>query len=93
MLSDDLRNKIKNITSGNVIEGSQDTCTTIRNYLCSGFPTSTTVKTDFEGKLLIKKEQAGLLETYSRKNNLWLTKLPTLDTFFARGGEAMVPGC
>jgi len=90
MLSNDTRSKIKNITAGNVIERSQDSCTTIRNYLCKGFPTSTTVKTDFEGKLIIKKEQARLLETYGKHNNLWLTTLPTQNTFFARGGEAMV---
>lgn len=90
MLSNDTRSKIKNITAGNVIEGSTDTCTEIRNYLCTGFPTSTTVKTDFEGKLLVKKEQARLLEIYSKENNLWLTTLPVQDTFFARGGEAMV---
>jgi hypothetical protein len=90
MLSNDTRSKIKNITAGNVIEGSTDTCTAIRNYLCSGFPTSTTVKTDFEGKLLIKKEQARLLEIYGKKNNLWLTALPVQGTFFARGGEALV---
>ncbi len=90
MLSNDTRSKIKNITAGNVIEGGTDTCTAIRNYLCTGFPTSTTVKTGFEGKLLVKKEQAALLEAFSRKNNLWLTSLPVQDTFFARGGEAMV---
>jgi len=90
MLSNDTRSKIKNITTGNVIEGSTDTCTKIRNYLCTGFPTSTTIKTDFEGKLLIKKEQEALLEAFGKKNNLWLTTLPVQDTFFARGGEAMV---
>lgn len=73
MLFNDTRSKIKNITAGNVIEGIADTCSAIRNYLCTGFPTSTTVKTDFEGKLLVKKEQATLLESFSRKNNLWLT--------------------
>ena len=90
MLSHDTRSKIKNIVAGNVIERSKDTCTTIRNYLCAGFATSTTVKTDFESKLLIKKEQTGLLEAFSRKHNLWLTEIPVQTPFFARGGEAMV---
>lgn len=81
MLFDDTRSKIKNITSGNVIEGSTDTCTEIRNYLCTGFPTSTKVKTEFEGKLLVKKEQARLLEIYNKENILWLTTLPVHDTF------------
>ena len=58
MFSDDTRIKIKNITEGVVIEGTTDNCTTVRNFLCVGFPTSTTVKTDFESKALIKEEQA-----------------------------------
>ena len=81
MLSDDTRSKIKNSPAGNVIVRSSETCTAIRNYLCTGFPTSTTVKTDFEGKLLVKKEQVRFLEIYSKKNNLWLTTLPVHDTF------------
>ena len=67
MLSHDTGSQIKNIVGGNVIEGGEDTCTTIRNHLCAGFATSTTVKTDFEGKLLIKKEQALVLEAFSKK--------------------------
>ena len=78
MLSDDIRNKIKNITAGNVIEGGQDTCTTIRNYLCAGFETGRTVKKDFEGKLLVKKEQAKLLETFSRKHDYFSGESPEL---------------
>jgi hypothetical protein len=58
MLPDDTGSKIKNITGGIIIEGSQDNCTTIRNLLCASFPTSTTVKEDFEGKSVIKERQA-----------------------------------
>jgi hypothetical protein len=50
MLSDDTRNKIKNITGGNVIEGSKDNCTAARNLLCRSFATSTTVKKEFESQ-------------------------------------------
>lgn len=57
MLPDDTRRKIKNIVAGAVIEGEQDPCTAIRNLLCSRFATSTTVKTDFESKSVIKEEQ------------------------------------
>jgi hypothetical protein len=63
MLSNDTRSKIKNITAGVVLEGQQDTCTTTRNFLCTRFATSTTVKENFESQFLIKKEQARLLET------------------------------
>jgi hypothetical protein len=57
MLPNDTRSKIKNITSGIIIEGSEDYCTTIRNFLSASFPTSTTVKEDFEGKSVIKEKQ------------------------------------
>ena len=87
MFSNDTRNKIKNITEGIIIEGTTDNCTTVRNLLCAGFPTSTTVKTDFESKALIKEEQAILLEQYSAKNNLWITDLPGADRYLTRGGE------
>lgn len=90
MLPDDTRKRIENITSGIVIEGIQDTCTTIRNLLSASFATSTTVKTDFEGKSVIKEEQAQLLEKYSTENNLWVTDLPREDRFLTRGGEARV---
>lgn len=91
MLPDDTRRKIKDITEGAIIKGSQDNCTTIRNFLCAGFPTSTTVKKDFESKAIIKEEQASLLETYSKQNNLWVTAdLPAEDRYLTRGGEALV---
>lgn len=90
MLSDDTRRKIENITAGVVIEGQQDHCTAIRNFLCSRFETSTTVKANFERKAISKEEQAKLLIDYCNLHNLWATDLPGEDTFLARGGEARV---
>ena len=90
MLQHDTRNKIKNITKGIIIEGQQDNCTTIRNLLCAGFPTSTTVKTDFEGKAIIKEKQARLLEKFSTENDLWVIDIPSEDRYLTRGGEARV---
>ncbi len=90
MLPDDTRKRIENITAGVIIEGIPDTCTTIRNLLSASFATSTTVKTDFEGKSVIKKKQAQLLEKYSAENNLWVTDLLREDRFLTRGGEARV---
>ena len=55
MFTDDTRIKIKNITEGIVIEGTNDNCTAIRNILCTGYPTCTTVKKDFESKALVKE--------------------------------------
>ena len=90
MLPDDIRSKIKNITAGIVIEGSQDNCTAIRNLLCASFATSTTVKTDFEGKAVVKKEQSLLLEAYCNEHQLWLIELPPQDRYLTRGGEARI---
>jgi hypothetical protein len=90
MLPDDTRRKIKNITAGVIIEGSQDNCTTVRNLLCASFQTSTTVKKDFEGKAVSKEEQENVLEKYSNEKNLWITDLPGEDRYLARGGEARV---
>jgi hypothetical protein len=90
MFTDDTRNKIKNIISGISIEGANDTGTTIRNLLCAGFATSTTVKKEFESKAILKEEQANLLEKYCKEQHLWLTDLPDNTRYLIRGGEARV---
>ena len=90
MLPDDTRAKIKIITEGMVIEGQDDSCTTIRNLLCASFPTSTTVKKDFEGKAIVKEKQRQLLEDYSHQHHFWITDLPNEDRYLTRGGEAKV---
>ena len=90
MLPDDTRNKIENITKGIILKGLQDNCATIRNILCSSFATSTSVKTDFEGKAIIKEEQAKFLEKYSIANNIWISEFPPEDRYLTRGGEALV---
>lgn len=64
MLPNDPRSKIKNITGGIIIEGSIGDCTVIRNLFCPSFPTSTTVKEDFEGKSIIKEKQVITLEAF-----------------------------
>ena len=90
MLPNDTRSKIRNITGGIIIEGSQDSCMTIRNFLCSSFPTSTTVKEDFEGKSVIKERQAAILKTFCDENDLWVNNIPGEDRYLTRGGEARV---
>lgn len=67
MLSDDTREKLENIVRGIVLEGGKDPCTAARNLLCASFRTSTTVKEDFEGQSIIKKEQEKLLKSHSTK--------------------------
>ncbi|MEP7377795.1 MAG: hypothetical protein ABI675_30625 [Chitinophagaceae bacterium] len=90
MLTDDTRRKIKNITAGVSLKGQADPCTTARNLLCGSYPTSTTVKKDFEGQSIIKKAQAQQLEIFSSEHDLWAAHLPTEQTFLTRGGEARV---
>lgn len=90
MLPDDTRRKIKDIVAGAVIEREQNPCTAIRNFLCSRFATSTTVKFDFESKAIIKEEQRKLLIEYCSQHNLWVVDVPKKERFLARGGEALV---
>ncbi|MBC7947769.1 MAG: hypothetical protein H7Y42_07815 [Chitinophagaceae bacterium] len=90
MLTDDTRSKIKNITAGVILEGQQDTCTTARNLLCRSYPTSTTVRENFESQSIIKKEQAQALEKFCINQGLWIEELPSDPSFLKRGGEARV---
>jgi hypothetical protein len=90
MLSDDVRQKLQHIVRGTVIETAQDHCTTIRNFLCSGYSTSTAVKTNFESQLIIKEEQAERLKQFATINNLWLLSLPQDSQYLTRGGESKV---
>jgi hypothetical protein len=41
---------------GIVLEREEDNCTAVRNLLCTSFRTSRTVKKDFEGQSVVKKE-------------------------------------
>jgi Serine/Threonine/Tyrosine Kinase found in polyvalent proteins len=89
MLQDGERQKVAHIVHGTLLEGQQDTATTIRNLLCASYTTSRTVKKDFESKLLIKEKQTAFLIDYCKNNNLLLDS-PVKEQFIARGGEAMV---
>ena len=90
MLTDDTRSKIENITAGVILKGQADSCTAARNLLCGSYPTSTTVKKDFEGQSIIKKEQAQHLKQFCTEHGLWVGQLPEAQTFLTRGGEARV---
>lgn len=89
MLPDDTRRKIENIVAGVVIEGEADHCTAIRNSLCRRFETSTTVKEDFEGKSVIKEEQALFIDAYCTNRQLWV-RPPGEERYLTRGGEAKI---
>ena len=90
MLEDGKKEKIAHIVHGDVLEGQQNSLTTIRNLLCSSYPTSRTVKKDFESKLRVKKEQAEFLIRYCNSHDLFLRNLPVKEQFIAKGGEAIV---
>lgn len=90
MLSDGVRQKLQHIVRGTLIEAAQDRCTTTRNFLCSGYSTSTEVKTNFEGQLIIKEKQAERLKEYASINDLWLKSLPENSQYLTRGGESKI---
>lgn len=90
MFDDGIRQKLQHIVQGTVIETASDHCTITRNFLCSGFSTSKTVKTEFESQLIIKKEQAQRLSEFATSNNLWFNGLSAGSAFLAEGGEAKV---
>ena len=90
MFTDDTRKKLENIVRGVVIEGQANHCAATRNFLCSGFSTSKTVKKDFESQLLVKKRQVERLEEYATENQLWVPQLPDASQFLAKGGESKV---
>ena len=88
MYNDDTKNKIENIINGSLINGLKDHCTTIRNFLCASYATSTTVKRNFESNALVKKEQELVLRKYATDHQLWITQLPK--HYLTRGGESQV---
>lgn len=90
MLNDDTKNKIQDIICGTHIHWQTNTCTTTRNFLCSSFSPSTTVKKDFDNRALIKKEQAATLIHYITKNLLWVERPPEAERLLSVGGEAEV---
>jgi hypothetical protein len=61
MLAHDTERKLKAIISGKILPGVTETLLKARNSLCAAFKPDRTVKTDFEGKLLIKEKQVALL--------------------------------
>jgi|SRR5450432_833838 len=90
MFSNDTRKRLENIVKGIVLEGDEDNCTAARNLLCASFRTSTTVKKDFEGQSVVKKEQAEFLRHHSLLRNWWVDDLPEESSFLTRGGEAQI---
>lgn len=90
MYTDDTRKKLEDIISGKHIDWQKDHCTTARNFLCTSFSPSTTVKKDFDYQSAVKEEQADQLGFFCSRNNLWLNAPPEKNRFLTEGGEAKV---
>jgi hypothetical protein len=90
MFSDDVRGKLENIIQGVVIQEQSDSCAAIRNYLCTSYPTSTTVKVDFESKRLLKEEQVKFLQELAIAKGFWIPTIPVDWVYLTEGGESRV---
>ena len=90
MISDGIREKLQNIIRGELHEGQSDACTTIRNLLCKGFGSSPTVKSEFEGRAVIKEKQVSFLKFHAQKEGLWLDSLPLGSQYLTEGGESKI---
>jgi hypothetical protein len=88
MISDEIRKKLQNIVRGAVLEGQQDHCTTIRNLLVGSFETGPTIKSEFQGRAIIKEKQAGALRAHAEKSEHWFESLPAGSEYLTRGGES-----
>ena len=90
MISDEIRQKLQNIVRGNVLEGQEDHCTTIRNLLCQSFGSDPTIKKEFESRSIIKEEQARFLKAYAEDKGFWMQSLPEGCQYLTHGGESEI---
>lgn len=75
MLTDGEKEQVAHIVRGTVLQGQSDHLATVRNHLCSSYPTSRTVKKEFESQLLVKEEQAAFLIDYCKSHGLFIVQL------------------
>jgi Serine/Threonine/Tyrosine Kinase found in polyvalent proteins len=90
MISDEIRQKLQNIIRGELQHGQSDSCTAIRNLLCESFGASPTIKSEFEGRSIIKEEQVEFLKSHAQKAGLWMESLPKGSQYLTEGGESKV---
>ena len=90
MIADETRKKLQDIARGALIEGQGDHCKSIRNLLIKSFGASSTAKSEFESRAILKEKQARFLRSHAEKNSLWLSTLPEGSEYIAKGGEAQV---
>ena len=90
MIADEIREKLQNIVRGELHQGQSDSCTAVRNLLCESFGASPTVKSEFEGRSIIKEEQVEFLKSHAQKADLWMESLPKGSQYLTEGGESKV---
>lgn len=90
MIPHEIRERLQNIVDGTRIEGSADRCTTLRNLLVESFGTSSTVKSEFESRSIIKEKQASFLKSWVEYTGLLLNDLPDGSEYLTKGGESKV---
>jgi len=90
MNSNGIREKLQNITRGELHQGQSDACSTIRDLLCKSFGASPTVKSEFESRTVIKEKQVGFLRSHAQEAGLWMKSLPHDSQYLAVGGESKV---
>src|SRR5260221_2024089 len=90
MISNDIREKLQNIVRGTRLQGAADRCSTVRNLLVESFGTGSTVKSEFESRSIVKKEQADFLRSWAKETGLWLSAVPSGSVYLTRGGESKV---
>lgn len=86
----ELKGKLQNIISGNVVEEPKNTLNATRNFLCSSFETNTTPQKDFDSQQRIKKEQEKRLIEFANNNKLLNLGYVSEDLYLTEGGEAKI---
>jgi hypothetical protein len=90
MISNEIREKLQDIVRGTRLQRSADRCSAVRNLLVESFGTGSTVKSEFESRAIVKKEQADFLRSWAEETGLWLSSLPPDSAYLTRGGESKV---
>ena len=90
MIPHEIRERLQNIINGARFEGPTGSCAAVRNLLVESFGTSSTVKSEFESKAIVKEKQASFLKAWAEKTGLWLDNLPIGSEYLTKGGESKI---
>jgi hypothetical protein len=86
MISNEIREKLQIVVRGELHQGQGDTCTAIRDLLCESFGTDPTIKSEIEGRTVIKEKQFNFLKSLAQKGG-WVESLPAGSQYLTEGGE------